>query len=418
MSVAEVYATHGEAVRALARRQLGDAVEADDIAAATFSLLLTIEGPHQRSTRGPEVRAFVLGVCTNLIRRFRRARARRVEVNARYGKEAPRAVDDVERTVAHRELATRLALALASLPEEQRSVLLLSALEEHSAADIARLCGIPEATARTRLFHARRKLREALEPTPHVQRRRMVVGACLVSLIALFAFGPRAVAARLAAACDAVLQAIGVDVHGRVSRRSTHSKEVPAIAAPRSPVLPATAPPAPTAAPPATALSPATAPPPSTALLPSTEHSAAGVATPTSPPTVPSLPARPRPPTVAASAARRTKPRAASDPLDADYLRAHEAQFVTRDFDAALRAWDLYLAGAHDGAFLLEARYNRAIALAQLGRVAEAAQALSPFAAGAYGDYRRRAAERLLVILGASSPTEATRAASPESTRQ
>jgi RNA polymerase sigma-70 factor (ECF subfamily) len=399
MSVAEVYASHGQAVRALARRQLGDAVEADDIAAATFSLLLTIEGPHQRSTRGPEVRAFVLGVCTNLIRRFRRARARRVEVNARYGKEALRTVDDVERTVAHRELAARLAEALAALPEEQRSVLLLSALEEHSAADIGRMCGIPEATVRTRLFHARRKLREALHPVSRVQRRRLVVGACLVSLIALFAFGPRAVAARLVASCDAALQAIGVDLHRRSS--------------PRSPAQPGTAPSAPTAAPSAATPPPATGAPPATVpLAPATappasrEHAAAGVGTPVSSPKIPSLPARVRPPKVVASAARRTHPRPASDPRDAEYRRAHEAQFVARDFAAALRAWDLYLESAHDGTFVLEARYNRAIALAQLGRVTEAAQALSPFAAGAYGDYRRRAAQRLLVVLGASSPTE------------
>ena len=42
---------------------------------------------------------------------------------------------------------------------EQRDAVILSALEEHSAADIARHAGVPEATVRTRLFHARKKLR-------------------------------------------------------------------------------------------------------------------------------------------------------------------------------------------------------------------------------------------------------------------
>jgi RNA polymerase sigma-70 factor (ECF subfamily) len=163
MSVAEVYASHGRAVWALARRQLGDAVDADDIAASTFSLLLTIPGPHQEGPRGPEVRAFVLGVCANLIRRFRRSGARRREVLARYDAEAPRAGagagDDVERTVAFRQLARRLGRAMAALSPEQRDAVVLSALEEHSAADIAERSGVPEATVRTRLFHARRKLR-------------------------------------------------------------------------------------------------------------------------------------------------------------------------------------------------------------------------------------------------------------------
>ena len=80
-------------------------------------------------------------------------------------------------------------------------------------------------------------------------------------------------------------------------------------------------------------------------------------------------------------------------------LRAHRAQFIAHDYEAALRAWDDYLARSHAGSFELEARYNRAIALAQLGRVAEARQALAPFASAEPGAYRRRAATRLLAIL-------------------
>jgi RNA polymerase sigma-70 factor, ECF subfamily len=162
MSVAEVYARHGQAVRALARSRLGDS-DVDDIAAATFSQLLTIPGPHLREPRGPEVRAFVLGVCANLIRRFRRAGARRREVLARYDAEAPRSADDVERIVGQRQLAARLDRALAGLSEAQRTTVLLSAVDDCSAADIARRCGVPEATVRTRLHHARKKLRVSLE---------------------------------------------------------------------------------------------------------------------------------------------------------------------------------------------------------------------------------------------------------------
>jgi RNA polymerase sigma-70 factor (ECF subfamily) len=158
-SVAEVYARHKGAVWALARRRLGDAVDADDIAAATFSLLLTIPGPHRDEPRGPAVRAFVLGVCANLIRRFRRSGARRRAVLARYDAETPRAGDDLERTVALRLQAARLERALGQLSAEQRDALIGSALEEHSAADLARRAGVPEATVRTRLFHARKKLR-------------------------------------------------------------------------------------------------------------------------------------------------------------------------------------------------------------------------------------------------------------------
>ena len=168
MSVAELYASHSRAVWALAHRRLGDSFEADDIAAATFSLLLTIPGPHRQAPPGPEVRAFVLGVCKNLIRRFRRSGARRREVLARYDAEASRAGDDVERTVTMRQQAERLRWALGQLSAEQRDAVIGSALEDYSAADLAVRAGVPEATVRTRIFHARRKLRAVTDPGDEV----------------------------------------------------------------------------------------------------------------------------------------------------------------------------------------------------------------------------------------------------------
>jgi hypothetical protein len=61
-----------------------------------------------------------------------------------------------------------------------------------------------------------------------------------------------------------------------------------------------------------------------------------------------------------------------------------------------LPAWDRYLAENAAGALGLEARYNRAICLAQLGRRDEAKAALLPFARGDYGGYRQAEAQRLI----------------------
>jgi RNA polymerase sigma-70 factor (ECF subfamily) len=50
----------------------------------------------------------------------------------------------------------------ASLPEKLRHPLLLSAIEEMSSKEVAEILNISEATVRTRIFRARRLLREKL----------------------------------------------------------------------------------------------------------------------------------------------------------------------------------------------------------------------------------------------------------------
>ena len=86
---------------------------------------------------------------------------------------------------------------------------------------------------------------------------------------------------------------------------------------------------------------------------------------------------------------------------EALFRAAQRAQFTARDPARALELWDRYLAAAPNGSLSPEARYNRAIDLARLGRKAEAAQALEPFARGDYGPYRQVEASALVKTLGA-----------------
>jgi hypothetical protein len=109
-----------------------------------------------------------------------------------------------------------------------------------------------------------------------------------------------------------------------------------------------------------------------------------------------------------ASAPHAAEPRAtAHDGAAADanaaeaealYRAAHELHFHGDDVAAALAAWDAYLAVSPHGAFAIEARYNRALCLVKLGRLAEARDGLAPFAAGdvAPAGYRRDEAARLI----------------------
>ncbi|HVJ14494.1 MAG TPA: hypothetical protein VM686_03595, partial [Polyangiaceae bacterium] len=82
------------------------------------------------------------------------------------------------------------------------------------------------------------------------------------------------------------------------------------------------------------------------------------------------------------------------------YRAAHRAHFVDKDWGAALSGWSEYLSKVPSGRFTLEARYNRALCLVQLGRKSEARSALEPFARGAFGAYRQREASELLLALG------------------
>lgn len=67
-----------------------------------------------------------------------------------------------------------LQLALASLPPEQREVLLLVALEEYSYIDAARIVGVPVGTVMSRLSRAREKLRGILAESGEGARLRIV----------------------------------------------------------------------------------------------------------------------------------------------------------------------------------------------------------------------------------------------------
>ena len=64
---------------------------------------------------------------------------------------------------ARREDAGRLRAALACLPEHHRLVFELGVLQELSYAEIGAILDIPVGTVKSRMFHAVRKLREAVE---------------------------------------------------------------------------------------------------------------------------------------------------------------------------------------------------------------------------------------------------------------
>jgi RNA polymerase sigma-70 factor (ECF subfamily) len=73
-----------------------------------------------------------------------------------------------ETRTARRELASVLARAMATLPPEQRAVVELTFYYGFSYPEIASIVGCPTGTVKTRMFHARRKLRVALADVAEV----------------------------------------------------------------------------------------------------------------------------------------------------------------------------------------------------------------------------------------------------------
>jgi RNA polymerase sigma-70 factor (ECF subfamily) len=70
--------------------------------------------------------------------------------------------DDVRQRLEQQELGERLRRAVESLPPGQRAVFALYATGDMTYGQIAEAVGIPVGTVMSRLFHARRRLREAL----------------------------------------------------------------------------------------------------------------------------------------------------------------------------------------------------------------------------------------------------------------
>ncbi len=161
-AVEEAYVANHAAIRRFAQRLVGDEASAEDIVHETFLVL-----PRAiRSYRGDgTLRAFLIGVAVNHSRRHIRSAIKRRRAAERLGERArfePTSVDGNDE-LARARLATALVSALDTLPLDQRVVFVLCEVEQRSSVEVSAIVGAPEGTVRTRLFHAKRKLRELLE---------------------------------------------------------------------------------------------------------------------------------------------------------------------------------------------------------------------------------------------------------------
>jgi RNA polymerase sigma-70 factor (ECF subfamily) len=159
-AVAEVYDAHHGAVRAFAKRLLGDAATAEDLVHEVFVSLPKAS----RNFRGDSsLRTFLISIAVNHARHHVRAAQRRRRAISAFGELPHSEVSDPEHEARRKELALLLTQALDTLPIDQRVAFVLCEVEERTAREAAEIVGAPEATLRTRLFHAKKKLRAALD---------------------------------------------------------------------------------------------------------------------------------------------------------------------------------------------------------------------------------------------------------------
>jgi RNA polymerase sigma-70 factor (ECF subfamily) len=158
-TLGRVYDEHHAAVRTFARRLLGEEA-AEDLVHDTF---LTLPKAMRRWSGDGSLRTFIIGIAVNHARHHVRAAARRRQAMARYAQEPPGRERSQEDREEQRRLAALLLRALDKLSFDHRTAFVLCEVEERSPPEVAQILGIPEATVRTRLHHARQKLRALLE---------------------------------------------------------------------------------------------------------------------------------------------------------------------------------------------------------------------------------------------------------------
>jgi RNA polymerase sigma-70 factor (ECF subfamily) len=158
-ALAEIYDAHHEALRAFGVRLLGDAATAEDLVHDVF---VTLPIALRRFRGDCALRTFLMSIAVNQARSHVRNAERRRRALERYSELPPSHDAGPERELHARRELHALRAGLLALPVAQSVAFVLCEIEHLPAAEAARIMGVPEATARTRVWHARRKLRQWL----------------------------------------------------------------------------------------------------------------------------------------------------------------------------------------------------------------------------------------------------------------
>ncbi|HWM54642.1 MAG TPA: RNA polymerase sigma factor [Solirubrobacterales bacterium] len=171
------YREYVEDLQRFVARRVGDRERAADLTAEIF--LAAIDSAHHYRPRRGTPKAWLYGIARALVANDRRRHGRERMREERFRGSALLDEEDATRMDARIDAAAqsrRLYAAMDRLPEAERAVLELVAIDELTVAEAAAAVGVRAGTARVRLYRARRKLRADLEaaanqPNPRKEDR-------------------------------------------------------------------------------------------------------------------------------------------------------------------------------------------------------------------------------------------------------
>jgi RNA polymerase sigma factor (sigma-70 family) len=156
------------ALRRYARALVRNRATADDL----VQDCLERAASHWGRRREGDPRPWLFTILHNLaVNQFRRSATRGKHVTIDEANEHDLGLDAVqEQKLMYQDVLDKLA----KLPGDQRSVLLLVAVEDLSYADAAKVLGIPVGTVMSRLSRAREKLQQEIEGTANGASKNVV----------------------------------------------------------------------------------------------------------------------------------------------------------------------------------------------------------------------------------------------------
>lgn len=159
-AVGVLYDRYGQDVRRVLGRLGVAPADIDDIVQDTFvELVRCAKNYDGRANAKP----WLIGLAINWVRRRRRSVQVLLKNLAAWGREPAPATPTPEETTSSADAAARARRALDALSEKKREAFVLVVMEGLSGEQVATMLDVPVATVWTRLHHARRELREALQ---------------------------------------------------------------------------------------------------------------------------------------------------------------------------------------------------------------------------------------------------------------